>query len=100
MASAVWALVLLLLPMAIDGLTHMFGLRDSMLGMSADPTYGMFMVGSQLFSFNWWLRVLTGLTAALGVVWFAFPRMDRAVEESESLMLIYQQSAMARQQSV
>jgi len=93
-----WALVLLLLPMAVDGFTHLLGLRDNMLGMSADPTYGMFMVGPEIFSFNWWLRVLTGLTAALGVVWFAFPRMDRAVEESESLQLLYQQSAVARQQ--
>lgn len=93
-----WALVLLLTPMAIDGLSHMLGLRDNMLGIMDDPTYGMFMVGSQPLSFNWWLRVLTGLTAALGAVWFAFPRMERTVEESESLKLIYQQSAMARQQ--
>jgi uncharacterized membrane protein/glutaredoxin len=79
-----WGAVLLVLPMAVDGFTHMLGLRDSMLDMAADPSFGMFYVGSQPFSLNWWLRVITGLLAALGAVWFAYPRMERAVEESES----------------
>jgi uncharacterized membrane protein len=88
-----WGLLLLLLPMMADGLTHMFGVRDAMLPPEMDASFGSFYIGSQVFSFNWWLRIITGLTAALGAVWFAFPRMDRAVSDSEALRLIYQQSA-------
>lgn len=90
-----WGLALFILPMLVDGLTHMFGLREPMLADDMPASFGSFYVGSQLFSFNWWLRVTTGLLAALGVVWFAFPRMDRAVAESEALRLMYQQAASA-----
>jgi hypothetical protein len=57
-----------------------------------DPTFGAFFVGSQAFSFNWFLRITTGLLAALGIVWFAFPRIDRAMVESEALWQSYQAS--------
>src|SRR5207253_8557877 len=61
-----WWLVLFLLPIAIDGFSHMFGLRDPMMDATStssgmDPTFGAFFVGSQAFSFNWWLRITTGL---------------------------------------
>ena len=99
-----WMLVIFLLPMALDGFSHMLGLRDVMLDATStssgmDPTFGAFFVGSQAFSFNWWLRISTGLLAALGTVWFACPRMERAMDESEALWHSYQQSAaMAREQ--
>ena len=83
-----WGLVLFLLPIAIDGFTHMLGLREPMDDMSM-PAFGSFWVGSQPFSFNWWLRILTGLLAALGAVWFAYPRMGHVVEESEALREAY-----------
>ena len=38
-------------------------------------------------------RVTTGLLAALGVVWFVCPRIDRAMAESEAQWQVYQQSA-------
>lgn len=47
---ALWA------PMAIDGFTQLFGLRES----------------------NWQLRVLTGVLFALACVWVAFPHLERA----------------------
>jgi uncharacterized membrane protein/glutaredoxin len=92
-----WILVFFLLPVAVDGFSHMLGLRDVMMdatstSSSLDPTFGAFFVGSQAFSFNWWLRISTGLLAALGLVWFAFPRMERAMEESEALWHSYHRS--------
>ncbi|HET9496092.1 MAG TPA: DUF2085 domain-containing protein [Chloroflexia bacterium] len=73
-AIPLWGFVLTLVPMALDGFSHMFGLRDGSLG---DPIFGSFLVGSQFLSLNWWLRVSTGLVAAFGTVWFTFPRLDK-----------------------
>jgi uncharacterized membrane protein len=50
---------LLWLPMAIDGFTQLFGLRES----------------------NWQLRVITGTLFALSCVWVAFPHLERAFAE-------------------
>ena len=50
---------LLWLPMAIDGFTQLFGLRES----------------------NWELRVVTGGLFALSLVWVAFPYLERAFAE-------------------
>jgi uncharacterized membrane protein/glutaredoxin len=86
-----WGLVLMLLPMAVDGVTHMLGLRETVM---SDPSFDPFFVGSQVGSLNWWLRIITGGMAALGAVWFAYPRMQRAVEESEALREFYRQSAL------
>ena len=89
-----WVFVPMLLPMLADGLTHMLGLRDTMLDMTVDANFGMFTIGSQPLSLNWWLRIITGLLAALGAAWFAFPRFDRAVAESEAQWQIYRMSAL------
>jgi uncharacterized membrane protein len=50
---------LLWLPMAVDGFTQLFGLRES----------------------NWQLRVITGTLFALSCVWVAFPHLERAFTE-------------------
>ncbi|MFL5732456.1 MAG: DUF2085 domain-containing protein [Chloroflexia bacterium] len=91
-----WGAALLVLPMAVDGMTHLLGLRDNMANMVADPSFGAFYIGSQPFSLNWWLRIITGLLAALGVVWFAYPRMERAVEDAENMRMIYSAGALPR----
>jgi uncharacterized membrane protein len=54
-----WLWVLLILPMAIDGTTQMFGLRES----------------------TWELRVLTGTLFGLGSIWFVLPLMEKAMQE-------------------
>lgn len=89
----VWIFLLLLLPMLIDGLSHMFGVRDT-FDMATPSTFGNFMVGSQVGSLNWFLRIGTGLASAIGAIWFSLPRMQRAMEEAEALRNIYLQSSL------
>ena len=55
-----WMWVLLCLPMAWDGFTQMFGLRES----------------------TWELRVLTGVLFGLGSVWFVLPLMHKTLLET------------------
>lgn len=57
-------LVLLLLPMALDGGTQLFGWRES----------------------NDLLRVVTGLLFGLGVCWFMLPFVQEAIEESSVVL--------------
>ncbi len=83
--------VLMLVPLLVDGVTHMFGLRD-MLSMDMDASFGSFYIGSQAFSLNWWLRIITGGLAGLAVAWFAFPRMNQAAAESQAVQMAYRQA--------
>jgi len=50
--------LLLVFPMALDGLTQLIGLRES----------------------TWLLRTVTGALFALGSVWLAYPFLERALE--------------------
>jgi uncharacterized membrane protein len=55
-----WRLyILLLVPMAIDGITQLFGLRES----------------------SWWLRSATGALFGIASVWLAYPYIDGAMRE-------------------
>jgi uncharacterized membrane protein len=84
-----WGLVLFFLPMAVDGTSHFFsdlagigqGFRDSnawlaSLTQQAFPT--SFYVGDAWGSFNSLMRLLTGISFGLGVIWFSFPYVDEA----------------------
>lgn len=86
-----WGLILLVLPMALDGTTHLLGLRDMNANVSMDMWYSLLVTssGSQIFSINWWLRIVTGLLAALGGVWFSFGRFNKVVEQSEAAWRSY-----------
>ncbi|TMC15782.1 MAG: DUF2085 domain-containing protein [Chloroflexi bacterium] len=55
-----WLWLLLILPMAWDGFTQMFGLRES----------------------DWILRTVTGTLFGLGSVWFALPLMHKTLLET------------------
>ncbi len=81
-----WGLALLLLPMVIDGGTHLLsdvagigkGFRDTnawlaVLTRDAFPT--TFYTGDALGSFNSLMRLTTGPLAGLGIVWLAFPHI-------------------------
>jgi uncharacterized membrane protein len=84
-----WGLVLLLLPMALDGSTHFLsdlagigqGFRDTNLWLANMTNFAFstdFYAGDALGSFNAWLRIITGLLAGWGLVWFVFPYLDEA----------------------
>lgn len=85
-----WGFILLALPMFLDGVGHMIsdlagigqGFRDSNIWLAQFTQYAFpqsFYAGDTLGSFNSWMRLITGALFALGVVWFAFPKMKDTV---------------------
>ncbi len=87
-----WGLALLFLPLALDGFSHL--ISDITGGIGAGFRYhnawlaaltggrlpASFYVGDAVGSFNFWMRLISGLAFGLGVVWWAFPRL---IEEAE-----------------
>jgi uncharacterized membrane protein len=82
-----WGLVLFLLPMAVDGVSHLIsdlygigqGFRDSntWLAVLTNNVFPPgFYAGDAWGSFNSLMRLLTGVLFGLGVVWFSFPFLD------------------------
>ncbi len=83
-----WGLGLLLLPLGLDGVSHL--LSDAISGIGLGFRYHnawlaaltgyrfstAFYTGDAVGSFNFWMRLFSGLTFSLGVVWFLFPRLD------------------------
>ena len=88
-----WAFALLILPMGIDGGTHMIsdlaglgnGFRDSNIWLAAltgNIFPAAFYVGDVLGSFNSWMRLLTGLLFGLAIVWLAYPALEEMFAET------------------
>jgi len=84
----IWGLVLLLLPMAVDGTAHMIsdlaglgqGFRDSnvwLAALTANQLPATFYAGDAIGSFNSVMRLLTGLLFGMGIVMFGFPYLYR-----------------------
>lgn len=80
----IWALILLALPMAIDGTTHLIsdlpglplsGFRD--VNTWAYPIFGNqpieFYTGTTTGTLNMWLRLITGLLFGSAIAMFAYP---------------------------
>jgi uncharacterized membrane protein len=88
-----WGFALFVLPMALDGLTHLIsdlagigqGFRDSnawlavLTGQAWPPT---FYAGDVIGSFNSWMRLLTGVLFGMGLVWFAYPYLEEWFAEA------------------
>lgn len=83
----IWLFVSFLVPLGIDGLTHTFsdainfgaGFRDTntwlaVLTHNVFPT--TFYAGDAIGSFNWWMRLLTGLLAGFGTMRFILPMLE------------------------
>ena len=91
-----WGLVLLLLPIVLDGGTHMIsdlagigqGFRDTnaWLAVLTDNAFpAAFYAGDALGSFNSILRFITGLLAGLGIVWLVFPYVFQQQNDNQQL---------------
>jgi uncharacterized membrane protein len=83
----------LLLPIALDGGTHMLsdfagigqGFRDSNQWLTSLTNYSLpisFYAGDAFGSFNSLMRLITGLLAGLGVVWLAFPSLEESLAQN------------------
>jgi len=83
-----WGFIFLLLPIALDGGTHMisdfagigqgFRYTNQWLATLTNSTYtATFYVGDALGSFNSIMRFVTGLLAGLAITWLVFPYMYR-----------------------
>jgi uncharacterized membrane protein len=86
----IWGVVLFMLPMAVDGGTHLLsdfagiglGFRDTNMWLailSHNVFRPEFYNGDTWGSFNSILRLLTGILFGLGLVWFGFPYVNDAV---------------------
>jgi uncharacterized membrane protein len=84
-----WAYALFILPMAIDGGTHLIsdlagigqGFRDTnawLVGLTGGSLPSYFYAGDSLGSFNEWMRLLTGVLFGLGTVWLTYPYLAQA----------------------
>lgn len=91
----IWLFVLLVLPMAIDGTSHFVsdalatgigqGFRDSNAWLAAATGEALppgFYAGDALGSFNWLMRLVTGLLFGVAAVWLAFPYIDQTSREA------------------
>jgi uncharacterized membrane protein len=88
----VWAVPLFILPLALDGVTHMVsdlagignGFRDSnawLVTLTGNALPAWFYAGDGLGSFNSWMRLLTGVLLGVGVVWFVYPHFEQFMRD-------------------
>ncbi len=88
-----WGFALFLLPIALDGGTHMisdfagigqgFRYTNQWLAILTNNSLpATFYAGDALGSFNSLMRLITGLLAGIGIVWFAFPYMEESFGKS------------------
>jgi len=91
-----WGFVFLLLPIALDGGTHMlsdftgigqgFRYTNQWLAVLTNNVYpATFYAGDALGSFNSIMRFITGLIAGLAITWLAFPYMYQSQVYNQQL---------------
>ncbi len=89
----VWAFALFILPMAIDGVSHVvsdlaglgLGFRDTNAWLGALTGWSLpasFYAGDALGSFNSWMRLISGVLFGIGLVGFAFPYLHASFAET------------------
>ena len=84
--------ILLLVPLALDGVTHLvsdvsgLGFRDTngWLGTLTGHVWPTtFYASDMVSSFNWWLRLLTGLLAGFATAWLLYPLLRSGFSDME-----------------
>lgn len=105
---SIWVFLLFLLPMAIDGTTHIvsdfiggigggFRYTNAWLATLTNHTFpATFYIGDAFGSFNSWMRLVTGVLFGLGVVWFAYPRLHLTFKETANQIALKFQIAEVR----
>lgn len=92
-----WGLIIFILPMAVDGTSHMIsdfagigqGFRDSNTWLAAITNNQFpvsFYAGDAWGSFNAWMRLISGVLFGLGIVWFSFPYLEDAFNNSVKVL--------------
>ena len=90
-----WKFVILLLPMAIDGGTHMIsdlqgigqGFRDTNIWLQVLTNNAFstaFYQGDALGSFNSWMRLITGILFGIALVGFIYPYINYTFDDMAS----------------
>lgn len=90
---SIWTFAALLVPMLIDGGTHMIsdlagigrGFRDTNIWLQTITNNSFsvsFYQGDALGSFNSWMRLITGLLFGLALVGFAFPHVNESFADT------------------
>ncbi len=106
-----WGLLLFVLPMAIDGVTHLLsdlagiglGFRDSnawLVVLTQNRFPLSFYAGDAWGSFNAWMRLLTGAIFGLGIVWFGFPFIDQAFSDFSQSQEVYSEPVALSQKII
>jgi uncharacterized membrane protein len=97
-AWPLWIIGSMLLPMILDGATHMasdmlsgigHGFRDTnqwLAVITGNLLPATFVQGDTLGSFNSWMRLVSGLLFGFAIGWFALPYIDSSTAEITSLM--------------
>ncbi len=92
-----WAFIALLAPMALDGGTHWLndllygvsggGFRDTnaWLATLTGHAWPGFYAGDHFGTFNWWMRLITGVLGAWGIAFFGLPWADRLMTAEEDI---------------
>ncbi|MCC6611902.1 MAG: DUF2085 domain-containing protein [Anaerolineae bacterium] len=91
--------ILLMLPMAVDGITHMLsdlstgglfaGFRysnDWLAGLTANALPAWFYTGDGLGSFNAWMRLVSGLGFGIALVGLVFPLLEQEMQRSRQML--------------
>lgn len=89
----IWGFFVLLIPMALDGTSHMIsdfagigqGFRDHNVWLAEITNYRFspaFYAGDGIGSFNSWMRLISGVSFGIGVVLFGFPYLDEIFESN------------------
>ena len=90
---SLWGFALLILPMVVDGGTHLIsdlagigqGFRDSnawLASLTNNAFPATFYAGDAFGSFNSWMRLITGALFGLGAVWLAYPYVESAFADA------------------
>ena len=87
-----WRLLLPFLPLAIDGASHgindLFHLRFRnpnawRAALTGNALPAALYAGDSIGSFNWWMRLLTGLLAGFALSWLVFPYLNKGFAAME-----------------